>query len=247
MRWSLILSTTVFVLSTLSAALVIPSSSESVYLEKRAKGAKTSNYRKQAPYHPYLYKFDQSGVTREKIKKEDLPVLGKKQLIRIPNKKEDADHIFEHQMLMNHLDKHGLKYENLDGKLQNKVKKILNSRHNLVLVPASHNRRKGQLVKQGSKGKALKNPNEVTDQYAYLSYKSARKVAKKFDRTFKKHGYDFKEETFGKTLRDTMNNAKIMNPGDPSPETSSNSGEGSSSDNESSKASSGHPGSPAKP
>jgi len=247
MRWSLILPTTVFVLSTLSFALVIPSSSESVYLEKRAKGAKTSNYRKQAPYHPYLYKFDQSGVTREKIKNEDLPVLGKKQLIRIPNKKEDADHIFEHQMLMNHLDKHGLKYENLDGKLQNKVKKILNSRHNLVLVPASHNRRKGQLVKQGSKGKALKNPNEVTDQYAYLSYKSARKVAKKFDRTFKKHGYDFKEETFGKTLRDTMNNAKIMNPGDPSPETSSNSGEGSSSDNESSKASSGHPGSPAKP
>ena len=44
------------------------------------------------------------------------------------------------------------------------------------------------------------------------------------------HGHDFKGDTFHKTLRNTMNNAKIMDPNDPSPK---------SSDHGSSKASDG--------
>ena len=44
------------------------------------------------------------------------------------------------------------------------------------------------------------------------------------------HGHDFKGNTFHKTLRTTMNNAKIMHPNDPSPKSSRHgSSKGSSS------------------
>ena len=132
MRWSLILSS-LTVLSTFSAALVIPTT-EIVDLERRAAGgakASSKTYRKNSESHDYAYKFDQSGgVTREKLKAADRPANGKK-VIMIP--KTDAgkyiylesgpisltlfssfsivDHVFEHQMLNNHLAKHNLKYE----------------------------------------------------------------------------------------------------------------------------------------
>ena len=91
MRWSLILFT--LVLSTLSAALVIPS--ESVDLERRARsgpsGAKLSSkkYRQNAQDHHHIYKFDhQTGaVTRDWLKKKDRRTSGKK-LVAIP--KTDA-------------------------------------------------------------------------------------------------------------------------------------------------------------
>ena len=132
MRWSLILSITV--LSTFSAALVIPTS-DFVDLERRA-GAKASSktYRKKSEDHDYAYKFDHTGaVTREKLKPEERSAKGKLRLL-IP--KTDAgkfiefmntyisgtlpltllsfsivDHVFENQMLNNHLAKHNLKYE----------------------------------------------------------------------------------------------------------------------------------------
>jgi len=233
MRWSLILSTSVFVLSTFSVALVIPSSESSVDLERRAGGAKTSNYRKNAEKHDYLYSFDQTGaVSREKLKSKDRPANGRK-ILKVP--KIDADHVFEHQMLNNHLAKHGLKYDDLDPELQDKVKGILNGPKNMAPVPARVNRRKGQVIKQGMKGKPLKRPNKSSDQYTLLSYGTAKKTAKQLDEAFKEHGHDFGDNTFHKTLRNTMNSAKIMNPGDPSPEVSSK----ESSDNESSKASKG--------
>jgi len=240
MRWSLILSTSVFVLSTLSVALVIPSSF--VDLERRTKGAKTSSkvYRQNSQNHDYAYKFDNTGaVTREKLKPEDRPANGKKMLM-IP--KTDADHVFEHQMLSNHLAQHKLKYENLDPKLQDKVKGILNGPHNMAPVPAGVNRGKGQVIKHGLDGKPLK-PNKSRDQYTLLSYKTARKTADSLDQAFKDHGHDFKDKTFHNTLRTTMNNAKIMKPSDPSPQDSSSSDRHSSnpsSDNESSKPSSKH-------
>ena len=83
MRWSLILSTSLTVLSTLSVALVIPAE-PSIDLERRAGGAKTSSkaYRKNSEKHDYAYKFDKSGaVSREKLKKGDRPANGKKMLM----------------------------------------------------------------------------------------------------------------------------------------------------------------------
>ena len=90
MRWSLILSTSLTVLSTLSVALVIPLSESSVDLERRAGGAKASSktYRKNSERHDYAYKFDQTGgVTREKLKASERPANGQK-MIKIP--KTDA-------------------------------------------------------------------------------------------------------------------------------------------------------------
>ena len=88
MRWSLILSTSLTVLSTLSVALVIPLSESSVDLERRAgDNAKTSskNYRKESENHDYVYKFDQTGsVSREKLKLTDRPANGRK-IIMIPH------------------------------------------------------------------------------------------------------------------------------------------------------------------
>jgi len=208
-----------------------------VDLERRVN-AKTSSktYRKNSENHDYAYKFDQSGaVTREKLKSADRPANGKKMLM-IP--KTDADHVFEHQMLNNHLAKHNLQYDKLDPKLQDKVKGILNGPHNMAPVPAGVNRGKGQVVKHGLDGKALK-PNKSRDQYTLLSYGTAKKTAKELDSTFKAAGHDFKGNTFHKTLRNTMNNAKIMHPNDPSPK-SSNQGSSKASSDGSSKASSVH-------
>jgi hypothetical protein len=236
MRWSLILSISLTVLSTLSVALVIPSSS--VDLERRAGGAKTSSktYRKNSEEHDYAYKFDQSGaVTREKLKPADRPANGKKMLM-IP--KTDADHVFEHQMLNNHLAKHNLQYDKLDPKLKGEVKGILNGPHNMAPVPAGVNRGKGQVVKHGLEGKALK-PNKSRDEYTLQSYGTAKKTAKKLDKAFEDNGHDFKGNTFHKTLRNTMNNAKIMNPNDPSPKSSDHGSSKASSDG-SAKATSDH-------
>jgi len=219
MRWSLILSTSLTVLSTLSVALVIPLSESSVDLERRAGGAKASSktYRKNSESHDYAYKFDQTGgVTREKLKPSERQANGQK-MIKIP--KTDADHVFEHQMLQNHLKKQGLQYDKLDPKLKTEVKGILNDPKNMAPVPAKVNRGKGQTIKQGMEGKALK-PNKSRDQYTLLSYKSARGTAKKLDKAFEDHGHDFKGNTLHKTLRTTMNNAKIMHPNDPSPKSS---------------------------
>ncbi|KAF8799723.1 hypothetical protein BYT27DRAFT_7236253 [Phlegmacium glaucopus] len=221
MRWSLILSTFITVLSMLSfvcVALVIPPSW--VELEGRAGGAKASSktYRKASEEHDYAYKFDQTGgVTREKLDAKDRPANGKKMLM-IP--KTDADHVFEDQMVKNHLAKHNLQLDKLHPDLQKEVKGIINHPQNMAPVPAGVNRGKGQVIKQGMAGKALK-PKESRDQYTLLSYTTARKTAKKLDEAFENHGHDFKDKTFHNTLRNTMNNAKIMKPGDPSPAGSS--------------------------
>jgi len=235
MRWSLILSTSLTVLSTFSAALVIPSTES---LERRGNGAKASSktYRKNSEGHDYAYKFDQTGgVSRQKLPKADRPANGKK-VIMIP--KTDADHVFEHQMLNNHLAKHNLKYNDLHPKLKGDVKTILNNPKNMAPVPSKVNRGKGQVIKHGLEGKALK-PNKSRDQYTLLSYKSARGTAKKLDKAFKDNGHDFKGNTFHKTLRNTMNSAKIMDSKNPSPKSSRR----GSSVGTSSSASSSHGGS----
>jgi hypothetical protein len=237
MRWSLILSTSLTVLSTLSVALVIPLSEPSVDLERRAvDDAKTSSktYRKNSENHDYVYKFGQTGgVTREKLKLTDRPANGRK-IIMIPN--TDADHVYEHQMFNSHLQKHGLQYDQLDPKLQEKSKSIINGAKNMAPVPRKFNRGKGQTIKHGLKGNAIK-PNKGRDEYTLLSYKTARKTAKNLDKAFKDHGHDFQGDTFHKTLRNTMNNAKIMDPNDPSPK-SSDHGSSKASTDGSSKASS---------
>ena len=96
MRWSLILSTSLTVLSTFSAALVIPTSESLVDLERRAQGAKISSkaYRKKSEDHDYAYKFDHTGaVTREKLKPEERSAKGKLRLM-IP--KTDAGKFIKH-------------------------------------------------------------------------------------------------------------------------------------------------------
>lgn len=97
MRWSLILSS-LTVVSTFSAALVIPLTDSYVDLERRAGGAKASSktYRKNSESHDYAYKFDKSGgVTREKLKPADRPANGKKVLM-IPKTDAGKFHRFEY-------------------------------------------------------------------------------------------------------------------------------------------------------
>jgi len=241
----LILSTSLTVLSTFSAALVIPSTESLVDLERRGNGAKASSkaYRKNSEAHNYAYKFDQTGgVSRERLSKADRPANGKA-MIMIP--KTDADHVFEHQMLNSHLAKHNLKYDDLHPDLKKDVKAILNDPKNMAPVPARVNRGKGQLIKHGLAGKALK-PNKSRDQYTLLSYNSAKKTAKKLDKAFKKNGVDFKGDTLRKTLRNTMNSAKIMDSKDPSPKSSRRGSTGSWSSGSSSHGSS-HGSSKASP
>jgi hypothetical protein len=231
MRWSLILSSFVVVQSAFGLgclALVIPPSSEQLERRTPVGGAKISSkaYRKNSQEHAYAYKFDQTGsVTREKLKPADRLAHGQKALM-IPH--TDADHVFEHQMLNNHLEKHKLQFENLHPDLQKKVKSIINGPGNMAPVPAGVNRGKGQGIKQGMKGKAL-SPKKTRDGYTLLSYPTARKTAKDLDQAFKDHGYNFKGKTFHNTLRNTMNNAKILKPGDPSPAGSSKSSSSGSS------------------
>ena len=115
------------------------------------------------------------------------------------------------------------------------------------------------MIRHGLKGKALK-PSKSRDQYTLLSYKTARKTAKNLDQAFKdvsypsnhsfifsinpwalaQHGHDFKDKTFHNTLRNTMDNAKIMKPGDPSPASSVHGSSRASSVHGSSRASSVH-------
>jgi len=231
MRWSLILSTFFAVQSALSficAALVVPLPSDE--LEKRAPTdakASSKTYRKNSQSHPYVYKFDKTGgVTREKLKPEDRLPNGKK-LIMIPN--TDADHVFELQMVYNRLKRNGIEFKNLDKDLKNKAKEIINGPGNVVPVPAGVNRAKGQLSKHGLAGKSIA-PQKARDEYTLLSYGTAKKTAKSLDKLFKDHGYKFeKGKTFHKTLRDTMDNAKILKPGQPSPAASSRSSSRSTS------------------
>jgi len=185
----------------------------------------SKTYRKSSEDHKYGYKFAKDGsVSREKLAKADRPAKNQKTLM-IP--KTDADHVFEHQMLNNHLEKHKLQFDNLHPDLKEKVKGIINGPANMAPVPAGVNRGKGQLVKQGMDSKAIK-PKKDRDEYTKLSYGTARKTAKALDKAFKDGGHDFGAKTFHNTLRNTMNNAKIMKPGDPSPASSKASSAGSS-------------------
>jgi hypothetical protein len=224
MRWSLILSTFIAAQSAVSFAAVLPSSDQ---LQRRAVGAKVSSktYRKASEESKYAYKFDQTGgVTREKLKPADRLPNNKKTLM-IP--KTDADHVFEHQMLNNHLKTQNLEFEKLHPDLQKKVKGIINGPGNMAPVPAGVNRGKGQVVKQGMDGKAVA-PKKDRDAYTKLSYGTARKTAKELDKAFKDGGHGFGKNTLHSKLRNTMNNAKIMKPGDASPASSKASSAGSS-------------------
>jgi hypothetical protein len=216
MRWSLILSTVIVTQSALSFAAVQPSLEG---LQRRARGAKvpSKTYRKSSQEHDYAYKFDMNGgVTREKLKKSERLPKNQKTLL-IP--KTDADHVFEHQILNQHLEDHNIKFDDLHPKLQEKVKGIINGPKNMAPVPAGVNRGKGQVIKQGLKGKAIA-PKKDRDEYTKVSYGTAAKTAKALDRALKKGGHDFGDDTLHKKLKDTMINAKLRKPGDPSPPSS---------------------------
>ena len=128
MRWSLILSTSLTVLSTFSTALVIPTSESLVDLERRAGGAnlKASSRNNYRDYenHDSAYEFDHTGaVTREKFS-----LSHGKRMMTMP--KTDAGKsiplnsylsgplsltilsfysIVEDQMQYKHLERHGLR------------------------------------------------------------------------------------------------------------------------------------------
>jgi len=179
----------------------------------------SKTYRKNAQEHAYAYKFDQTGgVTREKIPKSERVAKNQKTL-KIPG--TQADHVFEHQMLNNHLAKNNLKFDDLHPDLQKKVKGIINGPKNMAAVPGKVNQGKGQLEKNAmpKDGKAIA-PKKDRDEYTKLSYGTAKKTAKSLDKAFKDAGHDFGDKTFHSTLRNTMNNAKILKPGEPSPASS---------------------------
>jgi len=184
----------------------------------------SKTYRKNSEGHAYAYKFDKTGgVTREWLEPSERLRHNRKMLM-IP--KTDADHVFEHQMLNNHLAKHGLEFGGLAPDLQEKVKGIINGPGNVVPVPAGINRGKGQLEKHAMNEKAIA-PKKDRDEYTKLSYGTARKTAKQLDQAFKDGGHNFGKNTLHRTLRNTMNNAKIMKPNDPSPASSRASSPGS--------------------
>ncbi|KAF8881673.1 hypothetical protein CPB84DRAFT_1817231 [Gymnopilus junonius] len=222
MRWSLILSTLVLVQSALSflcVALAIPPSW--LALDRRTIGAgpkaSSKTYRKNSQKHAHAYKFDGEGVTREKLKPEEIQANGA-HMIKIPH--TDADHIFELQMFKSQLDDHKLRFDKLDPNLRKDVQEIINGADNVAPVPAKVNQSKGQYIKHALKGKDIK-PMKTRDGYILLSYTTARRIAKRLDKVFKKHGHDFGQDTFRKKLRNTMENAKLFRPGEPSPAGSS--------------------------
>jgi len=130
-------------------------------------------------------------------------------------------------MLANQLKTYDLKFPDLPASLQGDVKKIMNGPKNMAPIPAGINRGKGQLIKHGMVGKSI-SPKKGRDDYALVSYVGARRTAQKLDKAFKKH-YNFGAKTFYTELRKTMNNAKILKPGEPSPRGSSKGHTGSSS------------------
>jgi hypothetical protein len=221
MRWSLILPAFVLVQSALSfvcVALAIPPSLNN--LEARARtSAKISSaaYRKNSQGHHYSYTIDGSGrATRKRLTKNERLDHGE-ELLKLP--KIDADHIFEHQMFGSVLGDHGLTFAGLPSTLQEEARNIMNGRKNMAPIPAGINRSKGQLIKYGMRGKVIR-PNKGRDAYALVSYAAARATAMRLDRAFKPH-YSLGGKTFHAALRNTMNTAKILKPGDPSPQESS--------------------------
>ncbi|KAF8799706.1 hypothetical protein BYT27DRAFT_7119876 [Phlegmacium glaucopus] len=206
MRWPLILSTFITALSTLSfvcVSLIVPLSW--VEIERRAGAKDTSkNYRENAKGHEYAYTFGgPSGVTREKLKPDEISANGE-EMLKIPG--VHADHVYEHQMLKAHQIR-----VHLHPDLKKEVKEIINGPENMAPVPGPINMGKGQVIKHGMAGKALK-PNPARDQYTLLSYGTAKKTAQKLDEAFKNHGYDFKDKTFHNMLRTAMDNTKIVDP-----------------------------------
>jgi hypothetical protein len=222
MRWSLILSTFFVVQSVLSfvcVALAIPPSLDE--LERRAQGLSWSKvsskaYRTNSKSHHYAYTFHQTGdVTRSKLKHPARLRHGEK-AIKFPH--VDADHVFEHQMLQKELQYHGLAAHDLAEGLQKKVKSIMNDPRNMVPVPRGANRSKGVLMKHAMNGKAIK-PNRSRDQYVLVSYSTAKATARKLDSEFLRYGHT--NIKFKDRLRQAMEHANILQPGQSSPPSSS--------------------------
>jgi len=217
MRWSLILFTSVAVLSTLSVALVIPTSESPVDLERRArKSVKASSkiYRGNAKDHGFAYLFSSNGrgVTSKRLSAKGR-LLNGQTLAKLP--KTDADHIFEHQLFMAHLNKHRINYGDLHPDLKEKASEIFNGPQNMALIPAHINRRKGQVFKHALRGVALVkskpgNPaHHQVHKYIKVSYPSALKTAKDLDEAFKDHDHDFGHDGFQNTLHKAMIAGKI--------------------------------------
>lgn len=111
-------------------------------------------------------------------------------------------------MIHHHLKGHDLRFHNLDPDLKKKVKDIVNGPENMAVIPASINMGKGQLIKNAMKGKAI-TPKKDRDDYALLSYGTAKKTAKKLDDAFKQHNHDFGKKGFQDTLHKTFVKAKL--------------------------------------
>jgi hypothetical protein len=237
MRWSLILSAFIIAQFALSFAAVRPSLEG---LERRAKGARvpSKTYRNNAEEHDYAYKFDlNGGVTREKLEESERHSHNEK-ILMVP--KTDADHIFEHQILDEYLKENNLKFGELDSGLQEKVKRIINGPENVAAVLACINRGKGQVIKHALAGNSI-TPKKDRDEYIKITYKIAVRTAKALDKAFKTAGHQFGDNTLYKMLDTAMNNAKLREPGDPSP---SSSGRTSSAGSKAGSPANSRPGTP---
>jgi len=120
-----------------------------------------------------------------------------------------ADHVFEVQMLKDHLKKNNIHTKHMDPKLRQEVKGILNGRQNMAFIPASINQSKGQLIKNGMAGKDIKRQN-VRDDYALKSYSTAHNTAARLDKALQKHpGYSAGGDALQKKLHETFVNAGL--------------------------------------
>jgi len=233
MRWSLILSTFITVLSVLSfvshALPIQPPSS--VELERRGVSKKPVKapgksrrpagsinlkapsriYRAAGILHQDAYKFHGNGeVKQEHIEPGHRFEYGSKRL-KVPG--THADHVLELQMVKQHLDQqHHIQFQNLPVDVQHKIHGIINGPQNVALVPAHINISKGQLIKHAMKGNAIiRNPHR--DEYVRLSYPTAQKTAEKVDKVLVKevHGMKPGGQTLAAMLKATMHHANVPN------------------------------------
>lgn len=224
MRWSLILSTFIVVLSALSfacVALVIPSSVE---LERRgsSKRQQVSEspkvYRKNSLRHKNAYHEGPDGVLKKSKLKliKDRFVHGMKKL---KLQKTQGDHVYEIQMVNTHLKTMGYTWEQLHPNLQKDIRGIINGPDNVALIPGRINGGKGQVIKNALRGLFIK-PKPDRDQYIKDSYSTAKKSAERLDKAFDTHNTHLRGTSFKDPLRAAAETAGIFNPGEHSPATS---------------------------
>ncbi|KAF8814337.1 hypothetical protein BYT27DRAFT_7179596 [Phlegmacium glaucopus] len=231
MRWSLILSTFITVLSALSfvcVALVVPSSW--VELERRDSiirkiySASSTDCQANAEQHPYSY----DGDFRKPLNQKDRAAHAAhvKKMLKEGSMDMDADHIYEIQMI-NHQIREvwglNLDVDGDDQKLINQIRDIINGPGNMVLIPRNINQEKGRVITKLLKGKSTTCSGPLK-KFIKLSSPTAIDTAKELTKAFKASRFRrdiLRKPTFEQTFSEAIK--RISNFDEPSPAGSSES------------------------